>query len=68
MPAHTETLIQRLCAKALAAKTPEDIERVVNELRSALEEHVVMAKDSLEGQVSNFALLDAVARKSSSAE
>jgi hypothetical protein len=38
---------------------------IVTELRAALEEHVRLAKDSLAGQLDNFALLSDVAHKSS---
>jgi hypothetical protein len=65
VPRYTEGRIRDLCTKALAAKTPDDVERIVTELRSALEEHILLAKDSLEEQVNNFALLNDVAHKSS---
>ena len=66
MPAHTEVPIRQLCAQVLAAKTPEEVDRLINELRTALEEHVVSAKDSLEVQASNIAVLDVVAHRGSS--
>lgn len=59
MPAHTEALIQQLCTEALAAKTQADVDRILPELRSALEEHVKLAKDSLEAQVSAISAMDA---------
>ena len=59
MPAHTEARIHQLCTEALAAKTQSDVERVIPELRSALEEHIRLAKESLKAQVDNFAILDA---------
>jgi hypothetical protein len=40
VPAHTDARIQRLCTEALAAKTQADVDRILPELRSALEEHV----------------------------
>jgi hypothetical protein len=58
VPAHTEVKIQELCGKALAAKTEADVERIIPELRAALQEHVRLAKDSLEGQMSVIATLD----------
>jgi hypothetical protein len=66
VPFHTEARIRDLCTEALGAKTKADIERVVTELRIALEEHIHLAKESLEVQVGNFPLLTKVARKSSS--
>lgn len=60
MPAHTEARIQQLCTEALAAKTQADIERILPELRSALEERIRLAKDSLEAQVSALTAFDAV--------
>ena len=65
MPRYTEVRIRNLCTEALAAKTPDDIERIVTELRAALEEHVRLAKDSIEGQLNKFALLSDVAHESS---
>jgi hypothetical protein len=65
VPRYTEARIRTLCTEALIAKTPDDIERIVTELRTALEEHIPLAKDSFEGQVNNFALLNDVAHKSS---
>lgn len=58
MPAHTEVKIHQLCTEALAANTEADVERIIPELRAALQEHVRLAKASLEGQVSTIALLD----------
>ena len=68
MPAYTEARIKSLCAEALAAKSPADVDRIVAELRVALEEHTFLAKALLEGQFSNLAFLDRVARWSSSEE
>ena len=63
MPAHTEARIQQLCTEALAAKTEGDIERILPKLRSALEEHIRLAKDSLETQVSTITALDAASQR-----
>jgi hypothetical protein len=62
---YTEVRILNLCTEALAAKTPEELEQIITELRVALEEHIHLAKDKLEGQVNNFALLSGVAHNSS---
>jgi hypothetical protein len=51
MPAHTESRIFELVSEALAATTEEDVDRVLPELRSALREHIRLAKESLEAQV-----------------
>jgi F0F1-type ATP synthase membrane subunit b/b' len=58
VPAHTEAKIHQLCAEALAAKTEADVERIIPQLRAALQEHVRLAKASLEGQVTAIAALD----------
>jgi hypothetical protein len=63
MPAHTEVRIQQLCTEALAAKTQADIERIIPELRVALEEHIKLAKDSLGAQAAVIPVLDAVILK-----
>lgn len=58
VPAHTEAKIHQLCTEALTAKTEADVERIIPELRAALQEHIRLAKASLEGQVSAIAALD----------
>jgi len=58
MPLHTEARIQQLSTVALEVKTQADVERIVRELRAALEEHISLAKDSLGGQASTIALLN----------
>ena len=57
VPAHTEAKIQQLCSEAIAAKTEADVERIIPELRAALQEHVRLAKASLEGQATAIAVL-----------
>ena len=57
MPAHTEAKIHQLCTEALAAQAEADVERIIPELRAALQEHVRLARASLEGQVSAIATL-----------
>jgi hypothetical protein len=61
MPRFTEGRIQQLCTEALAVRTSEEVERVVHELRSALEEHIRLAKDSLENQAATLSTLSAKA-------
>ncbi len=60
MPAYTEARIKQLCLEALAAETVADIDRVLAELRAALDEHIRLAKDSLETYARNIALIEAV--------
>ena len=48
MPRYTEEKIKRLCSKAVAAKNENEFKEVIGDLRSALSEHVRMAKDSLQ--------------------
>jgi len=43
----TEVRVQQLCSEVLAAKTKADVERIIPELRAALEDHIRLAKDSL---------------------
>ena len=63
MPAHTEDKIHQLCTEALASKTQGDVERVVAELRAALEEHINLAKESLGGQITGIAAMEVLAQK-----
>ena len=62
MQPHTEARIQQLCSEALAAKTLADVDRILPELRSALEEHIRLAKESLETQVAAITSLDAASQ------
>jgi hypothetical protein len=62
MPAYTEARVRRLCAEALAAQTQADVDRIVPELRSAIEEHIRLAKDSLEVQVRTIPLLEGLSK------
>ena len=59
MPLHTEARIQELCKEALAAKTAAELERVLPELRAALEEHTRLAKESLRGMRNSITARDA---------
>jgi hypothetical protein len=65
MPQHTEARIQQLCAEAIAAKSQSDANRIVRELRAAIQEHIQLAKSSLGSQASAIALFDDVSRKDS---
>jgi hypothetical protein len=61
MPAHTEARIHQLCREALTARTLEDTGRIVPDLRSALEEHIQLAKDSLGAQAHALSVLESAA-------
>jgi hypothetical protein len=65
MPQYTEARIQQLCVEAIAAKSQSDVNRIIRELRVALQEHVRLAKDSLGLQASAIAVLNDVSRKDS---
>jgi hypothetical protein len=64
VPLHTEVRIQKLIAEALAATSDSEVERILPDLRSALQEHIRLAKESLEAQVIT---LDRPLRSSSAA-
>jgi hypothetical protein len=59
VPRQTEVRIQQLCKEAVEAKTPEELEGVIPELRAALEEHTRLAKESLKLQRNRLAARDA---------
>jgi hypothetical protein len=63
VPAHTEARIHQLCSEAIVAQTQSDVDRIVTELRAALEEHVRLAKQSLEGQITSITALDALSQR-----
>jgi hypothetical protein len=50
MPRFTEERIKRLCSEAVSAEGREDFDRVIAELRSALEEHIRLARESLQSR------------------
>jgi hypothetical protein len=54
--------IQQLCTEAVAAKTLADVDRILPELRSALEDHVRLAKESLETQIATITSLEAASQ------
>ena len=58
MPQFSEALIQRLCSEALSVTSEEDVERVLGKLRTALEEHIRLAKESLAAQVTAISALE----------
>jgi len=64
MPHPTDSLIQELCNEALAAKTPEDVERIVSELRSTLEQHIQHARESLKTQSTAISIREKAANNS----
>lgn len=63
VPVDTAMRVQQLCREVVAAKTSADTERIMPELRAALEEHIRLAKDSLGAQASAIAVLDELASK-----
>ena len=52
---HTESRIWQLYAKALTAKTPEDTNRAVQELRAELDGQPFVERRLVEVQISNLA-------------
>jgi hypothetical protein len=59
MPRYTEEQIKSLCAKAVATKTDREFKAAISDLRSALAEHVRLAKDSLQTRGTMLMALDA---------
>jgi len=64
---HTESRIWQLYAKALSAKTPEDTNRAVQELRTELDEQPFVERRLVEVQINNLACLDRAVRTTSAA-
>jgi hypothetical protein len=61
--AASEARIRELCSAAVEAKSEADVERVLAELRAALEEHIQQAKHSLEEQAENIPFLDTILQR-----
>jgi len=59
LPRHTEVRIDDLCARAKAANTEREVKRVLRQLRAALAEHIGLARQSLEAQISALSTLQA---------
>jgi hypothetical protein len=55
---HTENRIWQLYAKVLAAKTSEDTNRAVQQLRTELDEQPFVERRLVEVQINNLACLD----------
>lgn len=62
MTAETESRVQKLCHKLLSLKTDTELESTLTELRSALREHIRLARNSLEEQTTTLFLLEAILR------
>jgi hypothetical protein len=65
VPRSTDLRVRQLCKEILAATTKAEVERILPELRAALEEHIRLAKDSLGLQAKAIAFLDELASKDS---
>jgi hypothetical protein len=61
--ADTEVRIQQLCTEAIAAKTQVDVDRIIPELRAALEEHIQLAREFLGPQAIKIAHLNGMGSK-----
>jgi hypothetical protein len=64
---HTEARIQQLSRKAVAERTPNEVERILPELREALQEYIRLAKQSIGSQASTVATLDSKMQDSEAA-
>jgi hypothetical protein len=64
---HNENRIWQLYAKALAAKTPEDTNQAVQELRTELDEQPFVERRLLEVQIINLACSDRAVRTTKAA-
>jgi hypothetical protein len=49
MTVQSEGRIQQLCTEALASQTQADVDRIIPELRAALEEHIRFSERILDG-------------------
>lgn len=64
---HNENRIWQLYATVLAAKTPEDTNRAVQELRTELDEQPFVERRLVEVQINNLSCLDRAVRTTSAA-
>jgi len=66
VPRHTDIRIKQLCSQTKAAQTDGEAKGVLKELQEALAEHIGLARESLEAQVSTLNALETRAKKSRS--
>jgi hypothetical protein len=60
--AHTEARLRQICTDLVAAQTDREIDQILPELQLVLEEHIRVAKESLESQAKIISTLDASAQ------
>jgi hypothetical protein len=58
MPRFLEEEIRRLCERAVHAENPDDAERLTRELRSAMQEYMRLANESLVDRSRTISHLD----------
>jgi hypothetical protein len=63
VPRFTEESIKRLCQEAVAARSTEDLHRVIADLRLALKEHMWFASESLKAHACTFPMLDSAKKQ-----
>lgn len=65
VPRFTESRINWLCEQAKSASTQEELEVVIEQLRTALQEHIHLAKESLAAQANAVNMLETISSKDS---
>jgi hypothetical protein len=63
MTAYTEARLRQICTNLLAGQADREVDQILPELRLTLEEHIRVAKESLESQAKIISALDASAQK-----
>jgi hypothetical protein len=63
VPRFTESTINWLCEQAKSASTQEELEVVIEQLRTALQEHIHLAKESLSAQANAVSMLENISGK-----
>jgi len=63
VPIHTDARIRELCNDLGSVKTDADIERLLSELREALREHILLARNSLEARMAVVSAIERYAKQ-----
>jgi vacuolar-type H+-ATPase subunit D/Vma8 len=63
VPIHTDARIRELCNDLGSVRTDADVERLLSELREALREHILLARNSLEARMAVVSAIQRYAKQ-----
>jgi hypothetical protein len=66
MPRHTDARIPELCNELNMSKSESETEEILEELQKVLREHVTLARNALEGQLTSLRAMEEIANAKTS--